>query len=184
MQSVLDNCEQKMKKCISVLSSDFLSMRTGRASASLFDKLSVDYYGAETPLNQVASISIPEARLVVIQPWDKGALPGIEKAILKSDLGLNPNNDGKLIRINFPPLTEERRKELAKASKNTAEGARVAIRNVRRDAMEEIKKLEKASSISEDEKKNAETKIQKLTDDSIAEVNKLTDAKEKEIMEI
>ena len=127
MQNVIDNCDQKMKKCIASLSSEYAALRTGRANASLFDKLKVDYYGAETPLSQVASISVPEARLVVIQPWDKSVLSAIEKAIQKSELGLNPNNDGKLIRVNFPPLTEARRKELAKSAKATAENARVAV---------------------------------------------------------
>ena len=184
MQTVLDNCDAKMKKCISALETEFQSMRTGRASASLFDKLKVDYYGTETPLNQVASISVPEARLVVIQPWDKSVLPAIEKAILKSELGLNPSNDGKLIRIAFPALTEQRRKELAKSAKATAENARVAVRNVRRDAMDELKKLQKNSEISEDQQKDGETKIQKMTDSAIAEISKVADAKEKEIMEI
>ncbi len=184
MQNVINNCETKMKKCIQSLENEFASLRTGRANASLFDKIKVEYYGAETPLSQVASISVPEARLVVIQPWDKTVLPAIEKAILKSELGLNPNNDGKLIRVNFPPLTQERRKELAKGAKATAENAKVAIRNVRRDAMDELKKLQKAGSISEDQQKDGENKIQKLTDSSIAEVGKLAEAKEKEIMEI
>mgnify|MGYP004647717489 CR=1 FL=1 len=184
MQNVIDNCDQKMKKCIAALSSEYAALRTGRANASLFDKLKVDYYGAETPLSQVASISVPEARLVVIQPWDKSVLSAIEKSIQKSELGLNPNNDGKLIRVNFPPLTEDRRKELAKNAKATAENARVAVRNVRRDAMEELKKLQKASEISEDQQKDGEGKIQKLTDAAILEIGKLADAKEKEIMEI
>lgn len=184
MQNVLDNCDARMKKCISSLDSEFQNLRTGRASAALFDKLTVDYYGAPTPLNQVASISVPEARLVVIQPWDKSVLPLIEKAIQKSELGLNPNNDGKLIRVNFPPLTEQRRKELAKSAKQTAEGAKVAIRNVRRDAIDELKKLQKASEISEDQQKDGEAKIQKLTDNAIAEIAKIAEAKEKEIMEI
>lgn len=184
LESVLDNCEKRMNKCIQSLSSDYQNLRTGRANASLFEKLTVDYYGAPTPLNQVASISVPEARLVVIQPWDKSVLPLIEKAIQKSELGLNPNNDGKLIRVNFPALTEQRRKELAKSAKQTAEGAKVAIRNVRRDAIDELKKLQKSSEISEDEQKDGETKVQKLTDNAIAEVAKIAEAKEKEIMEI
>ena len=184
MQTVLSNCEAKMKKCISSLENEYQTMRTGRANPALFDKLTVEYYGAETPLNQVASISVPEARLVVIQPWDKTVLPAIEKAIQKSELGLNPYNDGKLIRVNFPALTEQRRKELAKAAKQTAEGTKVAIRNVRRDAMEELKKMQKAAEISEDEQKEGETKIQKMTDNAIAEVGKVAEAKEKEIMEI
>ena len=184
MQSVIDNCDSKMKKCIAALSTEYSALRTGRASAALFDKIKVDYYGAETPLSQVASISVPEARLVVIQPWDKSLLSAIEKAIQKSELGLNPNNDGKLIRINFPPLTEMRRKELAKSAKATAENARVAVRNVRREAMETLKKMQKASDISEDQQKEGETKIQKLTDQAILEIGKVAEAKEKEIMEI
>ena len=184
MQTVLDNCQDRMKKCVSSLETEYQAMRTGRANASLFDRIKVDYYGSETPLNQVASISVPEARLVVIQPWDKSVLPAIEKAIQKSELGLNPNNDGKLIRISFPALTEQRRKELAKSAKQTAESARVAIRNVRRDAMEELKKKQKASEISEDQQKDGETKIQKMTDNAISEVARVAEAKEKEIMEI
>lgn len=184
MQQVLANCEERMKKSVNALETDYLALRTGRASAAIFDKVRVDYYGQETPLNQVASVSVPEARLVVIQPWDKSLLSNIEKAIQKSDLGLNPSNDGKLLRINFPPLTQERRKELAKQSKNLAEASRVAVRNIRRDGMEEIKKLQKAASISEDEQKDGETKLQKMTDSYIAKVNDLAAGKEKEIMEI
>ncbi len=184
MQDVLNNCESRMNKCISSLEGEYLSMRTGKASTALFDKIKVDYYGSETPLNQVASISSPEARLIVIQPWDKSVLPAIEKAIQKSELGLNPNNDGKLIRVSFPPLTQERRKELAKSAKASAEGARVAIRNVRRDAMEELKKLQKNGDISEDQQKDGENKIQKMTDKAIDQVAKVAEAKEKEIMEI
>ena len=184
MQNVIDSCDQKMKKCVQALENEFQMLRTGRASAQLFDKLKVDYYGAETPLSQVASISVPEARLVVIQPWDKTVLPAIEKAIQKSELGLNPNNDGKLIRVAFPPLTEDRRKELAKSAKATAENSRVAVRNVRRDAMEDLKKLQKNGEISEDQQKEGEQKIQKLTDAAIADIAKVAEAKEKEIMEI
>ena len=184
MQQVLDNCEDRMKKSINALETDYLALRTGRASAAIFDKIRVDYYGQETPLNQVASVSVPEARLVVIQPWDKSLLSMIEKAIQKSDLGLNPSNDGKLLRINFPPLTQDRRKELAKQSKTLAENSRVAIRNIRRDGMEEIKKLQKAGTISEDEQKEGETRLQKMTDSHIARINDLQATKEKEIMEI
>ncbi|MCF0238681.1 MAG: ribosome recycling factor [Sphaerochaetaceae bacterium] len=184
MEQVLANCEEKMNKSISALNTDFLALRTGRASAAIFDKVKVDYYGQETPLNQVASVSVPEARLVVIQPWDKSLLGNIEKAIQKADLGLNPSNDGKLLRINFPPLTQDRRKELAKQAKNLAEGTRVAIRNIRRDGMEEIKKLQKNATISEDEQKDGETKLQKMTDSHIAQVNDIAATKEKEIMEI
>lgn len=184
MQQVLSNCEDKMNKSITALNNDYLAIRTGRASAAIFDKVRVDYYGQETPLNQVASVSVPEARLVVIQPWDKSLLSLIEKAIQKSDLGLNPSNDGKLLRINFPPLTQDRRKELAKQAKNLAEASRVAIRNIRRDGMEEIKKLQKAGTISEDEQKDGETKLQKMTDSHIAQINEIAASKEKEIMEI
>ncbi|MBQ0070712.1 MAG: ribosome recycling factor [Spirochaetales bacterium] len=184
MQNVINNCDQKMKKTVANLQADYQMLRTGRASAALFDKIKVDYYGSETPLSQVASISVPEARMVVIQPWDKSVLSAIEKAIQKSELGLNPNNDGKLIRVNFPALTADRRKELAKQAKNTAEQARVAVRNVRRDAMDELKKMQKASEISEDQQKEGETKIQKLTDSAIAEIGKIAEAKEKKIMEI
>ncbi|MBO8442927.1 MAG: ribosome recycling factor [Spirochaetes bacterium] len=184
VKEVLDNCESRMAKCVSALEGEYLTMRTGRASAALFDKIKVDYYGTETPLNQVASISSPEARLIVIQPWDKSVLGAIEKAIQKSELGLNPSNDGKLIRCSFPPLTEERRKELAKSAKALAENARVAVRNVRRDAMEELKKLQKAGDISEDEQKDGEGRIQKMTDSNIDRIAKAAEAKEKEIMEI
>lgn len=184
MQQIISNCEERMKKCVASLEGEYQNLRTGRASTALFDKIKVDYYGAETPLNQVASLSVPEARLVVIQPWDKSLLPAIEKAIQKSELGLNPNNDGKLLRVNFPSLTEQRRKELAKQSKQMAEQSKVAVRNVRRDAMDDLKKKQKAGEISEDEQKEGETKIQKLTDNYVAEVQKIADAKEKEIMEI
>ena len=184
MQDVLNSAESKMKKSTEALSAEFASLRTGRASASLFDKIKVDYYGAETPLSQVASISVPEARLVVIQPWDKTLLSAIEKAIQKSELGLNPSNDGKILRVAFPPLTEDRRKELAKSAKATAENARVAVRNIRREAMDELKKLQKNGDISEDQQKEGETKIQKLTDNAIAEIGKIAEAKEKEIMEV
>jgi ribosome recycling factor len=184
MQQVLDTCESKMQKSLESLSKDFASLRTGRASASLLDKIRVDYYGAETPINQVATVSVPEARMIVIQPWDKSVLSAIEKAILKSDLGLPPNNDGKLIRLNFPPLNEERRKQLVKSAKANAEQSRVAMRNIRREAMDELKKMQKNGDISEDELKDAETRIQKMTDSYIAQVNSLSDEKEKEIMEI
>jgi len=173
-----------MLKSLESLSKDFAGLRTGRASASLLDKIRVDYYGSETPINQVATVSVPEARMIVIQPWDKSVLSAIEKAILKSDLGLPPNNDGKLIRLNFPPLNEERRKQLVKSAKNTAEQSRVAMRNVRREAMDELKKLQKSGDISEDELKDAESKIQKMTDSYITQINSLSDEKEKEIMEI
>jgi len=184
MQSVLETCESKMQKSLESLSREFDGLRTGRASTSLLDKIRVEYYGAETPINQVATISVPEARSIVIQPWDKSVLSAIERAILKSDLGLPPNNDGKLIRLNFPPLNEERRKQLVKGAKATAEQSRVAMRNVRREAIDELKRMEKASEISEDERKDGETKVQKLTDSFIEKINSLSEEKEKEIMEI
>jgi len=173
-----------MKKSVKSLDDEFNTIRTGRASASLFDKIKVEYYGNPTPLNQVATISVPEARLVVIQPWDKSVIGQIEKAIQKSELSLNPVNDGKVIRINIPPLTEERRKEYVKMAKNLAEQARVAIRNIRRDANDDLKKSQKASDISEDEEKRNEDEVQKLTDKYIEEINKLLEDKEKEILEI
>ena len=173
-----------MQKSLESLSKDFASLRTGRASASLLDKIRVDYYGAETPINQVATVSVPEARMIVIQPWDKSVLSAIEKAILKSDLGLPPNNDGKLIRLNFPPLNEERRKQLVKGAKANAEQSRVAMRNIRREAMDELKKMQKNGDISEDELKDAETRIQKMTDSYIAQINKVLEEKEKEILEV
>jgi ribosome recycling factor len=176
--------EERMKKAIQALSDDFNGIRTGRASAALFEKIKVEYYGQATPLNQVATISVPEPRLVVIQPWDRSVLTEIEKAIQKSELSVNPSNDGKVIRINIPPLTEQRRQDYVKLARNKAEGSRVAIRNIRRDANEELKKLQKDSEISEDESKRAQDETQKLTDKYIAEVARLLEAKEKEILEV
>ncbi len=174
---------ERMKKSINALKDELNTIRTGRASAALFDKIRVDYYGDKSPLSQVATISIPEARLVVIQPWDKGLIGEIEKAIQKSELSLNPSNDGKVIRIAIPPLTEERRKELAKQAKAQAEQSRVAIRNIRRDGNEELKKLEKDGDMTEDGLKTAEDELQKSTDKFIQEINKILEDKEKEIME-
>lgn len=174
---------ERMKKSINALKDELNTIRTGRASASLFDKIRVDYYGDKSPLSQVATISIPEARLVVIQPWDKGLIGEIEKAIQKSELSLNPSNDGKVIRIAIPPLTEERRKELAKQAKNQAEQSRVAIRNIRRDGNEELKKLQKDGLMTEDGLKTVEDELQKSTDKFIQEINKILEEKEKEIME-
>lgn len=184
MDSAIKSHEDRMKKTIKNLEEEFNNLRTGRASASLFDKIRVDYYGTPTPLNQVANISIPEARLVVIQPWDKGVMGEIEKAIQKSELSLNPANDGKVIRISIPPLTEERRKELVKHAKQIAETSRVAIRNIRRDANDELKKMEKGSEISEDDLKRGEDDIQKLTDKYVKDINEILEAKEKEIFEV
>jgi len=184
MQDVISSNEERMKKTAASLKEGFASLRTGRASASLFDRIRVDAYGEKSPLNQVANISIPEARLIVIQPWDKTLITEIEKAIRSSELSLNPSNDGKVIRISIPPLTEERRKELVKLAKNQAEESRVAIRNIRRDGNEALKKLLKDSKITEDEESKGADELQKLTDSYIGQVNKVLEEKEKEIMEV
>lgn len=174
---------QRMEKSVAALKDEFNAIRTGRASAALFDKIRVDYYGQPTPLNQVATISVPEARSVVIQPFDKTLIGEIEKAIQKSELGLHPSNDGKIIRIAIPPLTAERRKELVKQAKAAAETSRVAIRNIRRDGNDDLKKQQKDSKLTEDELKTAEDALQKSTDKFIADINKILETKEKEIME-
>lgn len=176
--------EDKMKKSIEVLKDDLLSIRAGRANPALLDKITVEYYGQVTPLNQVAGISAPEARLLVVQPWDQSLIPIIEKEILKSDLGLNPSNDGKVVRLIIPQLTEERRRDLTKIVKKNGEDTKVAIRNIRRVAIDEVKKLEKDKEISEDDRKVAEDKVQELTDKYIKEVDLVTKAKEDELMEI
>lgn len=173
----------RMNKSIIALKDDFNSIRTGRASASLFDKIRVEYYGELTPLNQVATVSIPEARSILVQPFDKSLIGEIEKAIQKSELGLNPSNDGKVLRISIPPLTADRRKDLVKQAKSTAELSRVAIRNIRRDGNDELKKLQKEGTITEDALKSSEDTLQKSTDKFIAEINKILEDKEKEIME-
>ena len=184
MQAVITTTEDKMTKTVANLKDGFAALRTGRASAALFDKIRVESYGEKTPLNQVANISVPEARLIVIQPWDKNLIGEIEKAIRSSELSLNPSNDGKVIRIAIPPLTEERRKELVKLAKNQAEQSRVAIRNIRRDGNDDLKKLLKDSAISEDDEKKGTEDLQKLTDGYIDKVNKVLEEKEKEIMEV
>lgn len=184
MQTVITTSEERMKKTITNLKDSFAGLRTGRASAALFDKIRVDCYGEKSPLNQVANISIPEARIIVIQPWDKGLISEIEKSIRASDLSFNPSNDGKVIRITVPPLTEERRKELVKQAKNLAEQARVAVRNIRRDGNEVLKKLQKNTEITEDEEKKRSTDLQKRTEDYVVEINKILSEKEKEIMEV
>jgi ribosome recycling factor len=184
MDKIKSAAEDRMKKAVKALEDEFNTLRTGRASAALFDKIRVEYYGNPTPLNQVATISVPEARLVVIQPWDKSIIGEIEKAIHKSELSLNPNNDGKVIRINIPPLTEERRKEFVKMAKNMAEQSRVQIRNIRRDANDELKKQQKSGDISEDDLTRGEEEIQKLTDAFIEEINTALESKEQEILEI
>jgi len=184
MDEVLLNSEERMTKTVASLKEGFASLRTGRASAALFDRIKVDAYGEKSPLNQVANISIPEARLIVIQPWDKTLITEIEKAIRSSELSLNPSNDGKVIRISIPPLTEERRKELVKHAKNNAEESRVAIRNIRRDGNEALKKLLKDSKITEDDETKGTDELQKLTDTYIGQINKILEEKEKEIMEV
>ena len=175
--------EARMEKTLLSLRDSFNGIRTGRASAAIFDKVRVDYYGTKTPLNQVGNISIPEARSIIIQPFDKTLIVEIEKAILTADLGLNPSNDGKVIRIAIPPLTAERRKELVKQAKSIAENSRTSIRNIRRDGNEDLKKQQKAGELTEDGLKTEEEKLQKLTDKYIAEINKVYEAKEKEILE-
>jgi ribosome recycling factor len=183
-KQAIANAKERMSKAIQAYSRELASIRAGRASASLLDRVQVEYYGAPTPVNQLAGISVPEARLLVIQPYDKTILGEIEKAILKSDLGLNPANDGSIIRIAIPQLTEERRKELAKQVKKEAEEAKIAIRNIRRDGNEDLKKLEKNGEITEDDLRGYSDDIQKLTDEHIAKIDQITKDKEKEIMEV
>jgi len=184
MSELMTQTEERMKKTLASLKEGFAALRTGRASPALFDRIRVEAYGEKSPLNQVANISVPEARLVVIQPWDKGLIGEIEKAIRTSELSLNPSNDGKVIRISIPPLTGERRKELAKQAKNQAEQSRVAIRNIRRDGNDELKKLLKDSKITEDEESKSIEELQKLTDNYVGKINQILEEKEKEIMEV
>lgn len=176
------NIEERMKKTISVYEENLSEIRAGRANPAILNKLTVEYYGTATPINQVAGISVPEARLIVIQPWDGSVLKEIERAILASDIGITPNNDGKVIRLNFPELNEERRKELVKDIKKMGEEAKVAVRQVRRDGLDEFKKQQKDSLITEDDLKQAEDQVQKLTDKYVEEIDRLTEAKEKEVM--
>ncbi|NLU52636.1 MAG: ribosome recycling factor [Clostridiaceae bacterium] len=184
MEKNYDQFKTKMDKTISVLKSELSSIRAGRANPHLLDKITIEYYGTPTPINQLANIQVPEARQIVIQPWDGKILNDIVKAIQTSDLGINPNNDGKVIRLVFPPLTEERRVELTKDVKKLGERDKVAIRQIRRDALEHFKKLEKSKEITEDDLKTAEKDIQKITDDYIAKVDKIIEDKIKEIMEV
>ncbi|MGV8146381.1 MAG: ribosome recycling factor [Alkaliphilus sp.] len=179
-----EELENKMKKTISVLNEDLMSIRAGRANPSLLDRLSIDYYGSLTPINQLASVSAPEPRLIVIQPYDQTAIKNIEKAILQSDLGLNPSNDGKIIRLNIPQLTEERRKKLIKIAKKTAEEAKVALRNERREANDELKKMEKSNELTEDDLKKSLDEAQKLTDKYSKKIDEILVKKESEIMEV
>jgi ribosome recycling factor len=175
---------ERMSRTIEALKKEFASVRTGRASLALLDGIMVNYYDTQTPLQQLASLSIPESRQIAVQPWDQKIIPDIEKAIMKSDLGLTPMNDGKIIRINIPPLTEERRKQLVKAVKKKAEEAKISIRNIRRDANEELRKLEKEKHLSEDEVKKLQEETQKITDSYIAKADEVLGHKEKEIMEV
>ena len=176
--------EDKMKKSIESVANDFAAVRAGRANASVLNRINVDYYGTPTPIQQIASVGSPDPRTLLITPWDASALRSIEKAIQESDLGINPQNDGKSIRLAFPQLTEERRKELVKQIRKYTEGGKVAVRNIRRDAMEHFKKQQKASEITEDELKIAEKDLQKMTDDSCKELDKLLENKEKELMSV
>lgn len=182
-QTVKKHAEERMEKAIAALKRDLATLRAGRATPALLDRIQVEYYGAMTPLNQLANINTPDTRTLMIQPWDKSSLSDIERAIMKSDLGLTPANDGNTIRLVIPPLTEERRTELVKMTKKFGEEAKVAIRNIRRDANDDIKKMEK-TDISEDESRRHQDDIQKTTDKFIAEVDKVLVAKEKEIMEV
>ena len=183
-ESILLDAEDRMEKALASLDRDFSKLRTGRASTALVDGIKADYYGTPTPISQMASVSVPDSRTLTIQPWDKGGFAAVEKAILKSDLGLTPVNDGKIIRIVMPPLTEERRKELVKVARKYTEDCKVAVRNVRRDANDSLKKLEKDKAITEDEQKKGTDDVQKLTDRFVDETDKKCTAKEKEIMEL
>ncbi|MGM0851519.1 MAG: ribosome recycling factor [Bacillota bacterium] len=182
--TIITNAKERMTKAIQTFSRELASIRAGRANASLLDKITVDYYGAPTPVNQLAGISIPEARMLVIQPYDKSALGDIEKAILKSDLGITPTSDGNIIRIVVPALTEERRKELVKLVKKEAEDAKVAIRNIRRDANDDLKKKEKSGDITEDDLRGYSDDVQKATDDSIVKIDGIAKDKEQEMLEV
>ncbi|MCR8845482.1 ribosome recycling factor [Paenibacillus sp. SC116] len=182
-QAVKKNAEERMEKAIGALKRELTSLRAGRATPALLDRIQVEYYGAMTPVNQLANLNTPDARTLMIQPWDKTSIGAIEKAIMKSDLGLTPANDGQMIRITIPALTEERRLELVKQTKKYGEEAKVAVRNIRRDANDDIKKMEK-TDISEDESRRHQDDVQKLTDKYIVEVDKVLAAKEKEILEV
>jgi len=184
IDDIMEDAESRMNKAIEHLNSDFAGMRAGRANPAMVDKLMVNYYGTPTPLNQIANINVPEARLLIINPWDKGSIVDIEKAIMKSDLGVNPNNDGNVIRINLPQLTEDRRKDLVKVVKKRAEEGKVAIRNIRREANDLLKVSEKDKLISEDASKKGLDDIQKVTDKFIKDIDYILQLKEKEIMEV
>ena len=184
VEEIMLNAEERMENALDALSNAFASVRTGRANARVLDRIKVDYYGAMTPINQLAGIKTPDARLLVIEPWDKSSLKSIERAIMESDLGVNPSNDGMVIRLPFPELTEERRRELAKQCKGYAEEARVSVRNARRDANTALSKAEKAAEITEDDLRRGETDVQKLTDKYIEKIDNAYKAKEAELMEV
>ena len=184
MKTVFSFAEEKMSKTISALNNEYNSIRAGRASAAVLDKIRVDYYGTPTPINQLAAVSVAEARILTIQPWDKSVLGAIEKAIQTSDIGINPQNDGSVLRLTFPPLTEDRRKEIVKTVRATAEDSKVAIRSIRRDCIDKLKKMQKDSEITEDDLKQGEKKIQDTTDKFIKDIDSVAAAKEKEVMEI
>ena len=184
MKEVYSFTREKMTKTTNVLKEEYAAIRAGRANAAVLDKIQVDYWGVPTPINQMAAISVAEARILVIQPWDKSSLEPIYKAILTSDIGINPQNDGVVIRLTFPALTEDRRKEIVKDIKKLAEDSKVAIRAVRRDSIDKIKKMQKASEITEDDLKNGENELQKITDEFVKKVDEIAAAKEKEVMEI
>ncbi len=184
LQDILDTAKEKMQKSCAVYERDMMSLRAGRANPQLLDRIMVDYYGTPTPINQIGNVSSPEPRLLVISPWEAKMIPQVEKAIQKSDLGLNPSNDGKLIRLVFPELNEERRRDLTKVASKGAEETKVAIRSIRRDAIEQIKKLKKNGDITEDDQRDAEEDMQKLTDKAVKDVDEIFAKKEKEIMEV
>lgn len=184
METLFAKTKEKMEKCLTSLERDYSAIRAGRANPAILDKVMVDYYGVPTPINQMAAVSVPEARLLVIQPWDASTLRDIEKAINTSDIGINPQNDGKCIRLSFPQLTEEHRKGLQKDISKRGEEAKVAIRNVRRDAMDDLKKMKKDNAITEDDQKDGEKKLQDITDDYIKQTEVITKKKEEEIISL
>ncbi len=184
MEAIFSKTKEKMEKCLNSLERDYKAIRAGRANPAILDRVTVDYYGTPTPINQMAAISVPEPRMLMIQPWDASTLKEIEKAINTAEIGINPSNDGKVIRLVFPPLTEERRKELVKDIAKRAEEAKVAIRNVRRDAMDDLKKLKKNNEITEDDQKTGEKKLQDITDSYVKEAEEMEKKKEQEILSI
>lgn len=184
MPEILDIATEKMNKTINVMKQEYNSLRAGRANPQALDRILVDYYGSPTPINQMGNISVPEPRMLIIALWDSKMIPAVEKAIQKSDLGINPANDGKVIRLIFPELTQERRKDLAKVIRKKAEESKVAVRSIRRDAMEDIKKQKKDNLLTEDDQKKLEEKVQKLTDEKVKEIDTIAQAKEKEIMSV